>query len=297
MNSTVYSIITDKIVKMIETEKVLPWNKPWNSNFEIPRNFVTKKPYRGFNVFFLAMSGWDCPYWATFNQIKAKGGSVKEGEKGSLVVFWNPVITKKNDLVDSTYEDDSDTEKEETTDKKYFMLRYYTVFNIRQTSIVWEAPKNENEIEFTPIEKCETIVKEYKTCPVINENGSGASYNTSTDEVKMPKKEKFHSVEEYYSTLFHELTHSTGSESRLKRFKTGEIGIFGSEVYSKEELIAEMGASFLCGLTGIENKTINNSAAYIQGWVKKLKDDNTLIIKASSAAQKSTDYITNNEKI
>ena len=127
-------------------------------------------------------------------------------------------------------------------------------------------------------------------CPEIQQGKQRASYNPLTDIISMPRFDSFVTAEEFYSTLYHEAIHSTGSEKRLNRLNNN-ISSFGNEEYSKEELVAEMGAAFLCGFAGIENSTINNSAAYVQGWLKSLKDDKKLVIMAAAQAQKAADYI------
>ena len=129
--------------------------------------------------------------------------------------------------------------------------------------------------------------------PLIEHMGNRAYYDPRHDAITLPKLTSFESAEEYYSTAFHELSHSTMHESRLDRKVKDEVHRFGNEDYSKEELVAEMGASFLCGHAGIENAVIENNAAYIQGWLKALKNDKSLLIHAAAQAQRSTDYILN----
>ena len=142
-----------------------------------------------------------------------------------------------------------------------------------------------------PIENCERVAEEMPNPPRILHNGERACYIPSSDTIKMPPEKAFETSEFYYNTLFHELTHSTGHESRLERQGITEAQIFGSRNYSKEELIAEMGAAFLCGHTGIENRVIDNSASYIEGWLSSLKKDNRFVIQAAAQAQKAADYI------
>ena len=239
-------------------------------------NLITGFPYRGVNVWLLGPKGYSNPYWLTFKQALNKGGFVKKGEKGTMIVFW-----KARQII----QNDSEVEAETIP-----LLRYYKVFNVEQCEDVeypsWEKADND------PIERCEDIVKGYKTCPKIKPDLSKAFYSHGDDYIGIPPIAQFESSEEYYSTLFHELTHSTGHTSRLNR-NTIKVGHnYGSADYSKEELIAEMGASFLCNLTGIDNAAVtNNNAGYIQGWVECLKEDKRLIIQSSSKARKSTDYI------
>jgi antirestriction protein ArdC len=173
------------------------------------------------------------------------------------------------------------------------MLRYYSVFNIEQTEGITPPPAEETHNLFHPLANAEKIVANVPLNPDIKYGGNRAYYSVSLDYIQLPHQHTFNSIEEYYSTYFHELTHATGHSSRLSRKSILEPSYFGSHEYSKEELVAEMGAAFLCGHAGIENKTIENSAAYIQGWLRELKNDKTLLIHAAAQAQKATDYILN----
>jgi antirestriction protein ArdC len=278
----VYGIITEQILDALE-KGCVPWHKPWKSASEWPRNFSSGKRYRGLNVFVLHMTaltkGYSSPYWLTFKQAKAKGGSVRKGESSTLVTFWKRI--------------DKDVEKEDGTIEKdsYFLLRYYRVFNVEQCEGL-ELPEPEGPVkELRAIEACENIVRGMPSLPMINFGGGRACYIPSQDMICMPLAADFDGAPEYYSTLFHELTHSTGHESRLNRDTIVDLQPFGTTNYSKEELIAEMGAAFLCGEAGIENKTIDNSAAYIANWAKKFKDKPKMVVCAAAAAQKAVDHI------
>jgi antirestriction protein ArdC len=173
------------------------------------------------------------------------------------------------------------------------MLRYYRVFNLDQVSGI-KKPALENMPAFESIKEAEAIAAKYQEEIEVTHGGSRAYYQPSSDSIRMPDRETFDGSAEYYSTLFHEFTHSTGHKSRLNRAGITETHFFGDEIYSKEELVAEMGAAMLCGVIGIENKTIKNSASYIQSWLAKLKDDKKLVIHAAAAAQKAADFILGN---
>jgi antirestriction protein ArdC len=177
-------------------------------------------------------------------------------------------------------------------DKDYIpLLRYYRVYNLDQVSGI-KKPALENLPQFKPIAEAEQIANAYGShLEALRHGGNRAFYRPATDSIQMPEKQTFDSPEEYYSTLFHEFTHSTGHKSRLNRTGITETHFFGDEIYSKEELVAEMGAAMLCGVIGIENKTIKNSASYIQSWLGKLKDDKKLVVHAAAAAQKAADFI------
>jgi antirestriction protein ArdC len=274
----VYEIVTERIVKALEAGTV-PWVKPWIGGNRA-MNLVSRKPYRGVNIFLLDSSKYVSPYWATFNQIRNLGGYVKKGEKASIVVFFKMLEKEADGTAKS---------------KRIPYLRYYNVFNTDQTEGLKVPAAAVASNPFTPIETCENIVMGMPERPEIRSEEQRAYYFPLADFVNMPKKDTFRSPEEYYSTLFHELTHSTGHESRLNREGVRDCVPFGSTNYSKEELVAEMGAAFLCAIAGIENKTVDNSVAYLQNWIQKLKGDAKLIVSAATQAQKAADFILNKQ--
>lgn len=281
--ATVYEIITDKIVSAIESSGVLPWKKPWKTyqgEDAFAKNLVSRKPYRGVNAFLLGMMPYSSPYWVTYKQALGLGGQVGKGEKGMPIVFWN-----KDDV------EDESTGK--TKSRTY--LRYYTVFNVEQCDNV-TAPAVV-EIEWADdrrLENCERIVSGYSGGPKVSEGHHEACYFLASDAVMMPKRQAFVSVEEFYSTLYHELAHSTGHSSRLGRKEIADRPMsFGSKGYGKEELVAEMAASFLCAEAGISPVTIDNSVSYIDGWIRTIKGNPKLLIEAASHAQRASDWILN----
>jgi antirestriction protein ArdC len=282
MSFDLYATVTEQIVAILE-KGVVPWRSPILSRGPegLLQNLESLKPYRGVNVFMLAFTAWakgfSSSYWLTFNQAKAHGGSVKKGEKSSMVVFWKQIET---------------TDEESGTAKTIPMLRYYSVFNVDQCDGI-AAPDSVAEafIDFKPVDAAEALAKGYADGPTVEHGGTKAFYKPGTDTVKLPEPEKFVSSEEYYSTLFHELAHSTGHGSRLKRHMDKQPQPFGSAEYGKEELVAEMASAFLCGYAGIKPAVIENQAAYVQGWLKTLKQDKRLIVTAAGAAQKAADWI------
>jgi antirestriction protein ArdC len=274
MALNVYEIITDRILHKM-AQGIVPWRQPWVGG--VPKNLVSGKEYRGVNVFLLASSRFTSPYFLTYKQATGKGGQVRKGEHGTPVVFWK--------VGDSNKVDPATGKK-----GKYFILRYYTVFNVTQCEGI-EAPVGESAVKFNPIAECEQLVETYTSRPHIQHGGGRACYIPSLDHIHMPNRESFHTPEEYYSTLFHELTHSTGSESRLNRKGITDPIKFASHDYSFEELVAECGAAFLCGHTGIENKTLDNSVAYLQSWTAKLRSEPRWIVEAASQAAKAADLI------
>ena len=281
----VYEIVTNKIISIIEKDNILPWRKPWNAGTFLPTNGASMKHYSGINEIMLQYSEKNkSPFWFTFNQAKALGGTVKKGEHGEMVVFFK--------ILSKTVQNGN-----ETTDKSFPFLRYSTVFNLSQIELPEEVMKKyESKTEentFTPIESAEGIVSGYKTCPAINYGGGRAYYTSLMDYIQMPLKETFENEVSYYGTLFHEIIHSTGNEKRLQRFKNTDSRIFGSETYSKEELVAEIGSAMLLNECGLLDNTIENNASYIKSWLKALKNDASFIVYASSKSSKAVDYILN----
>jgi antirestriction protein ArdC len=175
--------------------------------------------------------------------------------------------------------------------KMYPLLRYYRVFNTEQCAALDSRIPPREVFDYSPLDLAERVVKDMPDPPIIRHEGQQAYYSALVDLVTMPSKNRFHNAEGYYSTLFHELTHSTGHPSRLNRL--WEPGRQPSHTgdYSKEELIAEMGASFLCDHCRIGPSTIDNSAAYIDGWLQSLQNDPHMVVYAGAKAQRAADYI------
>lgn len=272
----VYEVITDRILAALD-EGTIPWRKPWKCG-GAPKNLVTGKPYRGLNILLTAMQGYASPYWLTFKQATEMGGQIRKGEKGTPVIFWN---WQRKQVPDQ----DGEIEEKEVP-----YMRYYTVFNVAQIDGL-TLPGDMVEENFASIVSCEEVVTKMPSPPTIVHGFAQACYGWTNDQIRMPPRASFKSVESYYATLFHEMVHSTGHGSRLTRKGIEEKHGFGSPEYSREELVAECGASFLCGYAGIENETIENQAAYIEYWRKQLAADKKLIISAASQAQKAVDFI------
>lgn len=288
----IYEMVTTRILEKLEQGQI-PWQKPWDIKTGSPANIVTGKPYNGINIMLLGSQSYDSKYWLTFKQCLDKGGNVRKGEKGSIVVFWNFIDKNSGKSIES----DSDKSSAKSSDV-IPMLKYYTVFNVNQCESL-DLMRLREEVEaqsqgqnHDEILSAQTIIDQYKDCPEIKYGFTKACYKPHDDVINMPKPEHFKTKEEFFSTLFHEAIHSSGHESRLNRKNSSEVRSFGDEAYSKEELVAEMGASFLCARAGIENTTIDNSAAYIQSWMKALQDDKKLLVTAAGQAQKAASYIT-----
>jgi len=261
--SKVYDYVLEAIVKRLQ-EGDIPWKQPWHTSPAI--NYTNRKEYKGINR--LLLSGGE---YITFKQATALKGTIKKGSKTKMVVFYSP------------FEKEVDGKKE-----KQFILRYYNVYHIDDI----EGLESKLEVkEHNTIIEAENVLQSFTDKPQIEFSGDKAFYNSTTDCIRVPQLNKFENPELYYSTLFHELAHSTGHSSRLNRKTITECDGFGGQQYSKEELIAEIGAAMLCGAVGIENMTIENQTAYIQNWIKALQADKRLIIHAAGAAQKAADYI------
>ena len=278
----IYQEVTNRIIEQLEQGNI-PWHKPWGCILSNggAYNRVTKKPYSLLNQMLLMHDG----EYASFKQWSNMGGKIKKGEHPEMVVFWK--IMNKEEEQDG-----------KTVRKTIPMLRYYNVFHISQVDGV--EPKEMEVTEHEPIKEAEDIISAYdnrEPIKMVDVIGDKAYYSPSRDYLQVPVKEQYRDIAEYYSTKFHEMVHSTGHKSRLGRFDgSAAIAPFGSEDYSKEELVAEIGSACLMNAVGIETpKTFKNSAAYIQSWLRVLKDDKRMIVSAGGKAQKAVEYILGNE--
>jgi antirestriction protein ArdC len=283
MSDAVYSIVTERIIELLEKGTV-PWHKPWNAELGMPRSLSTGKLYRGVNVWLLGSSQYGSPWWGTYQQVHDRGGQVRRGERSTLVVFWK--------RTERTVTDEATGEE---TERSGFLLRYYRGFNAEQCEglEVPEIPGCDSH-EHEPIEAAQAIVDGYvnaDSAPHLVFGGDRACYAPSLDVLRMPERHTFETAEAFYSTLFHEMTHSTGHANRLARKDLLEFHSFGDASYSREELVAEMGASMLSGLAGIDQVTLASSAAYVSHWITVLKGDTRLVVTAAAQAQRAADWI------
>lgn len=276
MSTNVYEMVTNRIIEELEKGRI-PWEKPWTGVRSGAFNRVSKKPYSLLNQMLLKNEG----EYATFKQWSELGGKIRKGEKSEIVVFWK------------IFEKEETNNKGETVKVNIPLLRYINVFHISQVEGVEPLKQPFNEV--TPIDDADKIIIDYVTREHITfeEKASDkAFYSPSRDAVVVPMKQQYKYINEYYSTTFHELTHSTGHVSRLNRLEAGVVAAFGSETYSKEELVAEIGSATILNTLGIETtRTFRNSAAYIQSWLQVLRNDNKFIVSAASKAEKAVDYI------
>lgn len=272
----VYEVITSRMLELLDKGTV-PWRKPWTAG-GYPKSLTTGKDYRGVNVWLLHAAGFESPFWITYKAAQEQGGTVRKGEKGWPVVFWK-------------FREAEETAEGEKGESKAPILRYYTVFNLAQCDGVKAPAMATPDRPHTPIESAEALIRSCVARPQIQMGHAQASYSPSLDVVRMPNPERFGTAEDYYHTMYHELTHSTGHKDRLARKGIIDDVRFGSTTYSQEELVAEMGASYLMGHAGLESATIDNAAAYIAGWRKKLTEDARCVVMAAAQAQKAVDYM------
>ncbi len=281
MAKSVYEMVTERIINQLE-KGIVPWRKPWTGIKGGAYNRISKKSYSLLNQMLLKHEG----EYATYNQWESLGGHVRKGEKSEIVVFW------KIQPIEETKEDGT----KET--KQVPILRYFNVFHISQVEGVEPLTKDDLK-SIEPIEKAENVLHDYwsrEGIEVKHIGGDEAYYSPSRDLIRLPLFDQFTDANEYYSTAFHESVHSTMKESRCNRAedRKGKLVAFGSNDYSKEELIAEIGSASLMNIIGIETgKTFQNSTAYIQSWLSVLRNDVKFIVSASSKAEKAVNYILN----
>lgn len=273
----VYEMVTERIIKQLE-KGVIPWEKPWTGTRDGAFNRVSKKSYSLLNQMLLKHQG----EYATFKQWSDLGGKVRKNEKAETVVFWKiqPVKEEKDGIEEI---------------KQIPILRYYHVFHISQVEDVEPLPQDVTVLE--PIAEADKILMDYisREKIVLEHSASNEAYYSPTrDLIHLPLMEQFKNIEEYYSTAFHEATHSTMTNNRCNRKPENKRVAFGSEDYSKEELVAEIGSANILNMLGIEtSNSFRNSAAYIQNWLTVLKNDTRFIVSASSKAEKAVKYILN----
>ena len=289
-SADLYQEVTNRIIALLE-QGTVPWQLPW-SQYGLARNYATKHIYTGINLILMNNTKHAVPYFLTFRQAKELGGKIRKGAKAERVYFY------------TRYYKDGDGNRLEAGEAKsreaagedlqvISFLKYYSVFAITDVEgVTFDLPElklYENE----RIQRCEQIVANMPNKPVIGQiNSERAYYCPVSDEITLPDIKQFSSSVYYYVAMFHELIHSTGHQSRLSRSGIIHPNKFGSKAYSKEELIAEMGASFLCATAGIDYDNVtSNSAAYLAGWLQVLRGDKRFIFKAAAGAQKAANYI------
>lgn len=290
MSKDVYAEVTFKILEQLDKGTV-PWKKPWRTPEGAHRNLQSGRPYRGVNQLLLSLSGYQSPYWTTFNAMKKQGGHLRTDEgkqESTLVVLWKRGMGKCTDS------DCPRCHGNGTRHKVFMMIRYYYVFNVEQTTLpIPDPPKSTHE--FTPVEHAAAIEEEY-----VERSGIGYSmddlgrayYSPAQDEVHLPLPKWFKTTEGFYNTMFHEFGHSTGHKDRLARKGIMDRTMFGDDDYSDEELVAEMTAAMLMAEVGLfDDAALDQSSAYIDHWRSRISEDSKLIVMAAARAQRAADLI------
>lgn len=286
-----YQMVTDRIVEMMQ-QGIIPWRKPWHygavaEDGEVAISYTSRRAYSLLNQWLLGEPG----EYLTFKQIDERGGRIKKGAKARMVVFFKQMPYTE-----------TDPKTGEEVVKTYPLLRWYNVWHINQTEGIESklpAPGEKPELPAGPaaINEAENIILAYLMrethLKFQNDKQSGSAYySPSEDKVVVPMLAQYDEAAEYYSTTFHELTHSTLKKSRCDREGENTRAFFGNHEYSREELVAEMGAAMLCSHSGIDSKSaFRNSVAYIQSWIKSLKNDPKMIVWAAARAEKAARYI------
>ena len=274
MSNTLYAEITNQIIEQVE-KGAMPWVKPWRVDASADKNIISQKPYQGINRLILGMTsmmrGFDTPVWGTYKHWESLGAQVRKGEKGTKIVFFKPVAK-------------SEADAEGNESKGYAVLKGYWVFNASQVDgIAIMRPETDNNA-FQDVALAEERI--IKTGAVIRHGGDAAFFAPSADAIQMPNKSSFDTESSYYATIFHELTHWSGAKHRLDRVFGKK---FGDSKYAFEELVAEMGAAFLCQDHSIQGEL--RHAGYISNWLNCMREDSKAIFKAAALAQKAADYI------
>jgi antirestriction protein ArdC len=273
--TTIYQEITDSIIQELE-KGATPWVKPWHAPMSADKNIVSGKAYRGINRLLLAMvsgiKGYTVPVWATYDQWQFLGAQVRKGEKAAKVIYFSQAKDKKAEASGE--------------DKYYQFAKAFYIFNVAQVDGIdiiasEDQPVSDNQ----KIEACENRI--IATQAKYSIGGDTACYIPSIDSIRMPALNTFQSAEHYYATFFHELTHWTSEKTRCDRDLSK--GRFGNADYAFEELVAELGAAFLCQQHGIAGDL--RHAGYIESWLKCLKSDSKAIFKASALAQQASDFL------
>lgn len=273
----IYAEITERIIQQMEQGQI-PWEQPWiGSNSMV--SHATGKVYSVLNQILLGKPG----EYATFRQVQEEGGKVKKGAKSRMVVFWKMLERKRDD----------------GTEESVPFLKYSRVFHLDDceginAKYVKETPVNDNK----PVELAQAVFDGYiqREGLTLEYGEGGAYYRPSADMIHLPLMTAFVSSEAFYDTAFHECVHSTGHEKRLNRKAVVAGSFFAHDEYSKEELVAEIGACAIVHALGLETaSTFRNNAAYIQNWLQALRNDKRMLVSASSAADKAVAYILGKE--
>ena len=267
----VFAVLTERLIEQLE-KGIIPWRTPW-SNAGIPRNLVSKHPYRGINLIVLASLGYAENVFVSFNQLKEIGAKPKTDEKACPVMFWK-----------------FPPKEEDTVVRKKPTLHYYSVFNITQCEDIPDSFQLSPTKVLGSIDTCEHVVSNMPQCPAIQNKMKTAFYDPLHDYINVPKQNTFATEEGYYTCLFHQLIHATGHHSRLGRKDLVELPEFGYSNFSHEELVAEIGTGYLQSYTGVLEE-FSPSQEYLSGWIKRFKEDKHFAYSAAAKAQQAVDFI------
>ena len=274
----IYAAITERFIEQLK-QGTVPWRKSWLS----AQNLVSRKPYHGVNALLLGSARHASPFWMTFHQALESGGSIRKGEKATPIIFFK--FREKRDGEGKV------VLSPKGTPAVIPLVRWSNVFNLQQTEGIAAPTLAAGQADGPALEKAEALVRSADLCPILHQ-GFAPAYSPLEDVIRIPPPERFRSPEDYRHTLFHEMTHATGHTSRLNREGVTQPVKFGSDRYSKEELIAELGAAFLSNEAGILDQVrFEDSAAYLHSWMEKFQNDPSLIVSAASHAQRSADWV------
>ena len=288
----IYAAVTDRIIAELEKGNI-PWNKPWSGGAAKAIRRSNGRSYSLINQMLLGKPG----EYLTYNQCQKEGGKIKKGAKSKMVVFWKWLQKDKTDSDGNLVRDDNGLPVIE----RIPMLRYFNVFHIDDCEgLEPKYVQDKAPATAEPVERAEEVIKDYAgraKLRIDHSEQDEAYYSPSRHLVSLPLMEQFETTAGYYETAFHELVHSTGHKSLLNRFNVESgVAAFGSDSYSKEELVAEIGACGIMYEMALETEqSFRNNAAYIQNWLGALKNDKRLIVSAAGRAEKAMKLILNSE--
>lgn len=272
--------INERIIKALSEGKI-PWLKPWTENG--PRNLFSGRAYTGLNRLILGLNPYPLPFWATYRQYLAAGLQVQKGEHGHGIIYMGRTVKTDTKI---------DENGEETENKKQIrFLKAFVVFNVAQTDYQEKSYKLPDLKENPHLLECDAVIQEYTGRHSIKiTSGNRAAYSPQMDSITIPDICRFKTSEHYYATMFHECIHSTGP--RLDRFRKTDPVCFGSDMYGRDELVAEIGSAYLAALTGIDSSAIiRNQEAYLQNWATAIRADADLVLYAAGRAEKAADFM------
>jgi len=284
---SIHEQVTDSILALLE-KGTLPWRRPWQTSgtaLAVPANVISKRPYHGINRVILwtsaLVAGYPTHAWATYRQIQEAGGQVRKGEKGTRVMLYRPL--EQNDENDATGSEEGETEGKDAKPSR--IARVFTVFNLAQCDGL-AAPEQSETVSADPIPAAREFLANVNAR--VQYGGDRACYIPSLDLIQLPPLEAFTSAEAFFATSLHEHVHFSGHPSRLNRLE--KWAPFGSEAYACEELVAELGAAFLCAELSIKGE-LEHHASYLQNWLGVLKQDKTALFRAAADASRAAEYL------